>query len=191
MWQRSGQQETVPCSWASNGERLIADCWSTCSWHDEIGRWRRLHATTDSAADGHCQLCQVSWRCSVEAMIHEHGQFVACVCCATPSYWRIKQSERDGVSGTTGGEREDWETLYQLFLLPSKSHCFSLSVLIATCMQTYRPTTQRTSCCWPRPNLAMRVNRVSQAAYEHRAGNSNLLSVTRQRLINERLWTHY
>jgi len=33
-------------------------------------------ATTDNAADGRCQFCQVSWRCSVEATIHEHGQFV-------------------------------------------------------------------------------------------------------------------
>ena len=39
---------------------------------------------TDSAADGRCQLCQVSWCCSVEATIHEHGQlsllYVRCKC---------------------------------------------------------------------------------------------------------------
>ena len=62
------RRSTVPCSRASNGERAIADCWSTCSWHDEIGRWRRPQATTGGAADGRCQLSQVSWCCSFEAM---------------------------------------------------------------------------------------------------------------------------
>jgi len=59
-----------------------------------------------------------------------------------------------------------------IYRLVGISHCFFLSVLTPACMPTYCPTTQYTSRCWPRPNLAARVDRVSQEARQHIAGHS-------------------
>jgi len=113
-------------------------------------------------------MSSVAWRPLLSLMGH------LCVCVALPLFFRpslsdrhIKWSERE--VGCVGLREERERGLRDLvpviYRLTGMSHCFFLSVLILACMPTYCPTTQCTSCCWPRPSLAARVDRVSQAAH--------------------------
>ena len=155
-------------------------------------------------------------RTIAEACLHAHPQGAdcnvaqlsslslmgrVCVCCATPSSlnqarqigWSSCLRERWGVWDYGRRERGLRDFVPIIFAAWQESlfhfECPNLSMNA----NIHCSTTQRTSSCWPRSSLAAHVNKVSQATCQHTAGHSNLLSVTRRRLINENLsdWTHY
>ena len=75
----------------------------------------------------------------------------------------IRQAGRVGLPGRDRWRRRYWATLY-LFIYTSRLlvSVFLYSCLIQACMLTGHPATYHTSHHRPRPNLAVRVDRVSR-----------------------------
>ena len=77
MWRLSGEL-AVNCS-TLVGKRTVSDGCATSWWHHQIRGWRWTEPTTCSTGDRHCQVGQVSWRCSIQAAVHQHTQLTMCI----------------------------------------------------------------------------------------------------------------
>jgi len=109
--------------------------WYTCLTHQRWGLpwcWPNAHLQ----GRGMCNVAR-SHRCqSLKGRV--------CMCCSSLDQvrrtgWSSGPREREVGCVGLWEEREDLETLSKLFLLPGKSHYFTLSVIIRACMRTYCP----------------------------------------------------
>jgi len=114
--------------------------------------------------------------------IYIHVDGACCVCGALPYSleWTSrpqadKAIERGRVCRTKGGERGGIERLVPVDCCPANLlFLFECPKPQHVCQHT-APPLSTTSCCWPRPNLGARVDRVLLAACQH-SHAFNLLS---------------